>query len=368
MPNKRLLPATPLSCLLAALLTFPALAFAEGAAKSAATASPLATFDVQAVSAGTGAAVERIGLDAVVEAVRQTTLSAQVPGAVVSLHVKAGDSVKAGQELLRIDARSASQSAAASDAQVQAALASLNVATRDYERQKQLFQKEYISQSALDRAQAQWQASQAQVKALQAQAGVARTQSGFFVVNAPYAGIISQVPITLGDMAMPGRPLLSMYDPSELRVTAAVAQSVAAGLNDTSAVRLELPNLATGLLQPTRVQVLPVVDAATHTAELRLGLPNEVKGVSPGVFARVWLPVGPIKGTTFSSQRFYVPAGAVVRRSEVTGLYVLDAQGQPLLRQVRLGRAQGDKIEVLSGVNQGDKVVIDPQQAAARVR
>ena len=365
MPNKRLVPVTALSCLLAALLTIPAWAAPEGAAKSTAAVPPLATVEVQALGAG---AVERVGLDAVVEAVRQTTLSAQVAGAVGPLRVKAGDSVKAGQVLLRTDAHSASQSAAASDAQVQAALASLNVASRDYERQKQLFQKQYISQSALDKAQAQWQASQAQVKALQAQAGVARTQSGFFVLNAPYAGVISQVPITLGDMAMPGRALLTMYDPSELRVTAAVAQSVAAALNDTSAVRLELPSLATGLLPPTRVQVLPVVDAATHTAELRLGLPGELKGVSPGLFARVWLPVGPIQGATFSSQRFYVPAGAVVRRSEVTGLYVLDAQGQPLLRQVRLGRAQGDKVEVLSGVSQGDKVVIDPQQAAARVR
>ena len=325
---------------------------------------PLTTVVVQ--SSGNSAA-DSISLDAVVEAVRQTTLSAQVPGAIVSLRVKAGDSVKAGQELLRIDARSASQNAAASDAQVQAAQASLNVATKDYERQKQLFQKQYISQSALDRAQAQWQAAQAQVRALQAQAGVARTQSGFFVVNAPYAGVVSDIPVTLGDMAMPGRALVTMHDPLELRVTAAVPQSAIASLGDTSAVRFELPGLATGLLRPTQVQVLPVVDAATHTAQVRLGLPAGIKGVAPGAFARIWLPLGSEKGAMAKGERFHVPTSAVVRRAEMTGLYVVNPQGRALLRQVRLGSTKGDLVEILSGVSKGDRVVVDPQ-TAARVR
>jgi RND family efflux transporter MFP subunit len=322
---------------------------------------PLVTVEVQ--TSGRGAA-DSISLDAVVEAVRQTTLSAQVPGAIVSLRVKAGDSVKAGQELLRIDARSASQNAAASDAQVQAAQSALNVATKDYERQKQLFQKQYISQSALDRAQAQWQATQAQVRALQAQAGVARTQSGFFVVNAPYAGVVSEVPVTLGDMAMPGRALLTMHDPSELRVTAAVPQSAIAALGDTGAVRFELPGLATGLLRPTRVQVLPVVDAATHTAQVRLGLPAGIKGVAPGAFARIWLSLGAGDNALSKGRHLYVPARAVVRRAEMTGLYVVNPEGLALLRQVRLGGTKGELVEVLSGVSPGDKVVLEPQTAA----
>ena len=351
MLKKRLLAVATLSSLL--------FGFAAWAAES----SSLATVEVQTSGQNAGEVV----LDAVVEAVRQTTLSAQVPGAIVSLGVKAGDTVKAGQELLRIDAKSASQNALASDAQVEAAQSAMNVAAKDYERQKQLFQKQYISQSALDRAQAQLQAAQAQVKAQRAQAGVARTQSGFFVVNAPYAGVISEVPVALGDMAMPGRALVTMHDPSELRVTAAVPQSVIAGLSDTSAVQFELPGLSTGLLRPTRVQVLPVVDASTHTAQVRLGLPSGIKGVAPGAFARIWLPLGTAKGAMGKGERLYVPASAVVRRAEMTGLYVVNPQGLALLRQVRLGSTKGDLVEILSGVSKGDKVAVDPQ-AAARVR
>lgn len=350
MLKKNLLAVTTLSSLL-----FTAFAWA-------AESSPLTTVEVQT----SGQSAGRVGLDAVVEAVRQTTLSAQVPGAIISLGVKAGDVVKAGQELLRIDARSASQNAVASDAQVDAAQSAMNVATKDYERQKQLFQKQYISQSALDRAQAQWQAAQAQVKAQRAQAGVARTQSGFFIVNAPYAGVISDVPVALGDMAMPGRALITMHDPSALRITAAVPQSVAATMGDASLIQFELPGLP-GLLRPTQVQVLPVVDAATHTVQVRLGLPAGLKGVTPGLFARIWLPTGPGSGAIAQGEHFYVPASAVVRRSEMTGLYVVNPEGLAVLRQVRLGSTKGDLVEILSGVSKGEKVAVDPQ-AATRVR
>ncbi|MBZ4210021.1 MAG: efflux RND transporter periplasmic adaptor subunit [Rhodoferax sp.] len=329
----------------------------------AADAAPLATVAVQ-TSGNAGA--ERMSFDGVVEAVRQSTLSAQVAGAIVALNVKAGDRVRAGQELLRIDARAASQNTAATVAQVEAARATMNVSSKEYERQKQLFQKQYISQSALDRAQAQFQASQAQMQALQAQSDAAHTQSRFFVINAPYAGIVSDVPVALGDMAMPGAPLLTLYDPAALRVSAPVPPTtVTSGSAD--AIQFEIPGLAQALLAPKSATLLPQVDAATHTAQLRLALPDSLKGATPGMFARVWLAASGIGKATSDSERLYVPASAVVRRAEMTGLYIVNDKGRPMLRQVRLGRAAGERIEVLSGVEKGEKVAIDPQ-AAAKVR
>ena len=312
-----------------------------------------------------GGAGEAVSLNAVVEAVRQTTLSAQVPGAIVALHVKVGDNVKAGQELLRIDARAAQQNVAGSAAQVDAAQASLNVAATEYERQKQLFEKNYISQGALDRSLAQYRAAQAQVNALQAQTRAAQTQSGFFVLNAPYAGVVSEVPVTLGDMAMPGRPLITLHDPSALRVTAAVPQTLLAGLS-AQGVRYEVPGLSTlkGPQAAQQVQVLPTVDAATHTAQLRVPLPTPLAGAAPGMFARVWLPAN---SGSAQGQRLWVQASAVVRRAEMTGVYVIDDKGVPRLRQVRLGSGSGERIEVLSGVSAGEQVATDPQ-AAARTR
>lgn len=302
--------------------------------------------------------------DGVVEAVRQTVIAAQVPGAIVQLDVKAGDRVKAGQVLLRLDARAADQAAAASEAQVQAARAALDVARTDLARQQQLYQKNYISPAALERAQAQFKATEAQVNAQLAQAGAARTQTGFHIVRAPYAGTVADVPVTLGDMAMPGRALVTLYDPTALRVTAAVPQTALAPTvaGNGLPAKAELPGLPAASQWPAtvRTQVLPTVDASTHTAQVRVDLPPDLAGATPGMFARVWIASkGPLASASIS-----VPASAIVRRSELTTLYVLSTDNRPLLRQVRLGRNTGDTVEVLSGLNDGERVVTEPQLAA----
>lgn len=298
------------------------------------------------------------GFDGVVQAVRQTTVAAQVPGAVIALGVKAGETVRAGQVLVRLDARAAEQTAAAGAAQARAAHAAQVAAAKDFERQKQLFKMNYISQAALDRVEAQYNATQAESSAQLATADAARTQSGFYVVKAPYDGVVSDVAVVLGDMAMPGRALLTVYDPRSLRVSVAVPQTAAARMTPGQPPQVELPGAASRIT-PLKSQWLPTADPATHTLELRLDLPPGSSGAAPGMFARAWLPLG---GRPDS--RLYVPARAVVRRAELTAVYIVGSDERPLLRQVRLGRTQGDTVEVLSGVSAGEQVVLDPQLAA----
>lgn len=355
----------PLTLFTAALC----LAVSTAGAADGSTPQSLATFTVTAGGTQVGGSV-----DGQLEAVREATLSAQVQGAVTSIAVRPGDQVKAGQELVRIDARAAQQNAAASAAQVDAARAAQQVATKEYERQRQLFQKQYISQAALDRAEAQWRATQSQVQALQAQAAAAATQSGFYVIKAPFSGVIGDVPATVGDMALPGKPLVSIYDPLALRVTAHIGQQQAVALrNAATDWQVEIPALGAAriAIPADKVQVLPTVDAQSHTVQVRLELPTTLTGAAPGMFARWWLggdsaPVA-TSGTATAASPLLVPAKAVVRRAELAGLYVLDANNRPLLRQVRLGRPAGDMVEVLSGVRPGDRVVTQPQ-AAAKVR
>jgi RND family efflux transporter MFP subunit len=324
-------------------------------------AVPAVASDLQSALVQTSGATGMAAFDGVVEAVRQTVIASQVQGSVVELTVKAGDTVKAGQVLLRIDARAATQNSAASLAQVQAAQAALEVADKDVARQRQLHAQKYISQAALDRAEATFRATTAQLKAEIAQSSAAQIQSGFYIVRAPYAGVLAEVPVMPGDMAMPGRPLITMYDPSALRVTAAVPQSALAGLAAEQAVKLEFPDLPAErrwLARPG-VQVLPTLDAGTHSALVRSELPADYKGLAPGLFARLWLT-----DRNASSVSLSVPASAVVRRAEMTGLYVIDGAGQAILRQVRLGSRHGDSIEVLSGVSAGERIALDPQAAA----
>jgi RND family efflux transporter MFP subunit len=336
-----------------------AVASAHAAAPGATTPPPLATAPVVSSSAAGTA-----GWDGVVEAVRQTAVAAQVSGAVVALEVRAGDTVKAGQVLARLDARAAEQTAAAGAAQAQAARAAQDEATKEFARQQQLFEQHYISRAALDRAEAQFKSAQAQAGAQLASAGAARTQSGFYVVKAPYAGVVADVAVVLGDMAMPGTPLMTLYDPLAMRVSVAVPQTVAARWSPDSAVRVELPGLPDGRsVTPSKTRLLPAVDPATHTLELQLDLPANLAGVRPGMFARAWLPGGGGVDAGAGS-RLFVPARAIVTRAELTAVYVVGAEGRVSLRQVRRGATVGDQVEVLAGVSAGERVALDPQAAA----
>jgi multidrug efflux pump subunit AcrA (membrane-fusion protein) len=162
---------------------------------------------------------------------------------------------------------------------------------------------------------------------------------------------------------MPGRPLLTIYDPDLLRVTAAVPQTTIARMAAGQPLKLQFPGLPAERqwVTPARVTILPTADPGTHTAQIRLELPASGERVTPGTFARVWLPT--LAG---AGARLYVPANVIVRRAEMTGLYVIDPNGSPVLRQVRLGRTFNDTVEILTGVNAGEQVALDPQ-AAARV-
>jgi len=297
--------------------------------------------------------------EAVVEAVRQSTVSAQIAGRIVELRFDVGDSVKKGEVIVRIDERAAAQAAAASTAQVAEAQAALANARAQYERSKQLLAQKFISAAALDKAEADFRQAQARLTAMLAGAGQAATERSFATIVAPYGGIVSARHVELGEMATPGRPLMTGFDPSTLRVVATVAQQQVAAIQAVGRARVEVPSIGKWI-QARSVTIVPSADPRTHTTRIRLELPEDVRGIYPGVFARAHFVIG-------REPRLLVPRDAVLRRSEVTAVYVLDARGFPLLRQVRLGTAGDERaIEVLAGLKPGERVALDPAKAGMR--
>lgn len=325
------------------------------AGPGAVRAAGLATAPV-VVQDGAGA----VSYDGVVEAVRRTVVAAQVAGPVTLLAVQPGDPVRTGQLLLRVDARAADQYATAAAARGIAAGAAAEEAARSLERQRQLVAQGFISQAALDRAVAAQRETRALTEASHAAAGAARAESAWFNVHAPYAGVVAEVPVVQGEMALPGRPLLVLYDPAALRVTVQLPEAAALRLQAApgAAPLVELAGNGGGRVRPLRWQLLPAADPSTHSVELRLALPPATATV-PGRFARVWLPAPPAQ-----RPRLRVPLEAVVRRAELAAVYVVDADARALLRQVRLGPVDGALVEVLAGLEPGERVALDPQAAA----
>jgi RND family efflux transporter MFP subunit len=293
--------------------------------------------------------------EGVVEAVRQSTLAAQVAGRIVTLNVKAGDSVRAGQVLAQIDPRSAVQAEAASQSQVGEARANLANAKAKYERSRQLFAQKFVSQAALDQAQAEFLAAEQQTAAALANAGQAAATKSYTTISAPYAAIVAATDIEVGDMALPGRPLITLFDPRELRVAAILPQAVLAQARLDAAVTVEIPTLGR-TITVRGVTVLPIADTRTHTTRVRLALP-EGDGLLPGQYARALFVTG-------RARTLAIPEAAVLRRSEVTAVYVLDRSDAARLRQVRLGESAGDGlVEVLAGVDPGERVSLEPVRA-----
>ncbi|MBI4695842.1 MAG: efflux RND transporter periplasmic adaptor subunit [Gammaproteobacteria bacterium] len=316
--------------------------------------------DLAAETVAAGPRQARYDAEGRVEAVRQTAIAAQVPARIVELTVKAGDSVTAGQVLVRLDPRAARDQLAASRAQTGAAEAARGASRREYERSKRLFEKHYISQAAMDEAEAQYKAAEAGVQASLAQAGIAGTQTTYATLTAPYAGIVATVDVELGDLATPGRPLLTLYDPGRLRVVAAIPETIADGLDTSAPVHIEVGD-AGRTLEPAAVQLLPTADPATHTRELRLELGSGVADLAPGQFARAHLAQ-----RATGSALITIPRRAVVHRPEFDGVYVLAGDGRAQLRQVRLGRGDAERVEVLAGLAAGDRIALEPVAAARR--
>lgn len=333
------------ACALLAVAAAPSLAVAQGAAAGVGPTFEAVVRDLP----------QAIAAEGVVEAVRQATLGAQVPGRITELAVKAGDTVRSGQVLVRIDGRTAEQAVAASRSQVAESEANLANARRKHERNVSLFAQKFVSQAVVDQSEAELKAAQAQLAALNANAVQASAAQTFTTVTAPFAGVVGATHVELGDMAQPGRTLVTVFDPKELRVTATLPQATLARARLGDPVEIELPGRS-GTVKATRVTVIPLADARTHTTRVRLELPP-TEGVLPGQFARAWF----VTGTT---RALAVPASALLRRGEVTAVYVVDRDGRAVLRQVRAGEpVAGGMIEILAGLSGGERIAQNPVQA-----
>lgn len=293
--------------------------------------------------------------DGLVEATRQSTVSAQIGGRVKEVLFDVGDRVARGQVILRIDEREAAQALAGSQAQVLQAQANMQNAKANYERAKQLFAQKFISQAGLDKAQADYKVALAQAAASEAGAGQASLAHGYTSVIAPYGGVVAARLVEVGEMVMPGKPLMTGFDPSEMRVVVSVPQYKLADIGAHPEVSVEVPSLSRWI-KAASATVQPIADARTHTTQVRVYLLANEPNVYPGMFVRAHFVVGKAKKLT-------IPSSAVLRRSEVVAVYVVDEKGGMKLRQVRLGEPSDGLVEVLAGLKAGEQVALDPIKA-----
>jgi RND family efflux transporter MFP subunit len=313
---------------------------------------PVQVMGAQAVSTG-------YEIDGMVEPVRRSTVSAQTPGRVVSLLVKAGDRVRVGQVLAVIDDRDTQTGVQRSQAQVAQSDAELSNAKANWVRQQDLRAKGFVSQAALDVAAAQYKAAQAARDGAGAGARQAGLAQSFTKLTAPFDGFVMETLAQAGDLAMPGTPVAVVYAPQPLRVVVQVPASMNAQAQKASQIQIQVAgaNGQANWVAPAGSQPVGAADPISQTLAWRLDLtPQAAAQMIPGQPARV-------KFVGAQAQRMVVPQAAVLRRGEITGVYVATPQGFAL-KAVRVGQDHGASgTEVLAGLKAGDAVAVDAIKA-----
>lgn len=301
-------------------------------------------------------------LDGVIQPVKQSTIAAQASGRIASLQVKPGDKVRAGQVLATIDDREASAGVQRSQAQISQADAEMRNAQAQLDRTRDLQGKGFVSKAALDTAQVQLQVSAAARD--QALAGARQTAvaQGFTRVTAPFDGWILQTFAEAGDLALPGKPLLTVYAPQPLRAVVQVPTSRALAVRTATQTAIHTGDAQSGMttIVPVSKVAVPSADPVSQTTEWRLELaPQDATNLIPGQQVQVQFSQAQAGPAT----KLVLPAQSIVRRGELTAVYVVSGN-LFALRAVRLGANQGvDGVEVVTGVVAGDVVALDPVRA-----
>jgi RND family efflux transporter MFP subunit len=244
-------------------------------------------------------------------------------------------------------------------AELKSASAELSRAKDEFARVEGLHRKKNVSDSEMDRAEAELAGAQARLDAAQAALEQAQEQLRYTQIRAPYSGIVTNRHVEPGEIASPGQPVMSGISLEELRVTVDVPQSVIPAVRKLGEVNVYLPN--GGVTQPKRITVFPVADLGSNTFKVRLDLPDQLENLFPGMFVKTGFITG-------KKEELTVPKAAVVYRSELTGVYVVNREGAVRMRQIRVGRDHGDALVVLSGLSAGERVALDPIAAGVALK
>jgi RND family efflux transporter MFP subunit len=299
-------------------------------------------------------------LDGVIEAVHQGTISAQTQGQVEEILFDVDDYVEAGTVIVRLKDREQKAKAARAEAALKEAVARLEEARKEQKRIKGIFQKKLVSRAAMDKADAGLKAAVARQESAKAGLEQAREQLEYTRIRAPYAGIVTERHVQVGEIARPGQKLMSGISLEKLRVTVDVPQSLIPAIRAYDQGSVQTPN---GIwINAEKITIFPFAHQGSNTFKVRLQLPAGIQHLFPGMYVKTAFVVG-------KSKELLIPKKAVVYRGEVTGTYVVGEDNRLSLRHIRAGSKSRDgMLRVLAGLDDGEQVALDPIAAGVLLK
>jgi multidrug efflux pump subunit AcrA (membrane-fusion protein) len=308
-------------------------------------------------------------------------LASKLLGTVEAVRVREGDQVKEGDPLVMIDQRQveaafrgaeaglaeAKKALAAAISTREAAKAQSALASATYERFMRLRKDGSVSQQEFEEVRAHHQEAEASLKGAEAMVAAATARvdqaeaalatasvsSKDAVITAPHDGIISRKLIDKGDLARPGTPLLTLETTTRFCVDMVLPEMYLRYIQPEQKVLIRVPALQTEPLEGTVCTIVPGADARSRSFVVKVRLPEDIKARS-GMFARVEIPTG-------QARQILIASRAVIHRGQLTGLYLVDSDNTARFRLIRTGKTYGDSLEVLSGLKEGDRYVLEPR-------
>lgn len=289
-----------------------------------------------------------------VRAKNRSVIASRVMGLVTSLRVKEGDRVTAGQVLLTIDDRDVAERVKAAEKALEGARQNQSLSDITYQRYKKLYDDKAVAGQELDQIETQKKVADIEYEKTKAMLAEARIYQGFARILSPTSGFVTEKKIDVGSMAVPGTPLLTVEDNSNFRVEVNADEKLSGSLKIGTEVSVFIEALNRDIIGKV-TEIVPSIDPVSRSFLVKIGIRGE--HLKNGYYARVSIPVG-------KKESLLVPKKAVVEKGQLSGVYTVDKNSVITYRLVRAGKHSGDKVEILSGLNPGDVVIVDGVEKA----
>lgn len=323
------------------------------------TDSPVSTEKAVAVSIKKVASIpsaKTVWVSGEVRALNAASLSSRIAANIERMEVKIGDKVSKGDVLLALDSKDIKAAIARSEAAVVRAEATASNTELNYKRIKALWNKQSASQKEYDDIKTARAVSSAQLSSARQALAAAKAQLNYALLKAPFDGIITGKSVKEGDLATPGKPLLTMENNARFEVLAKIPESKIAALTKSTPVKIEIP-----VLQQTFESHLTELSSSSQfTAGQYLatfGLRYKGASIRSGMYARVQLPMA---GKSLQ-EKIFIDKNALVYKGQLVGIYTVSEQNTALLRWLQIGAVDANQVEVVSGLNPNESYIVSAQ-------
>jgi RND family efflux transporter MFP subunit len=291
---------------------------------------------------------EQFEVTGTVRARTTAQLSARISGTVSGVHAQQGDRVRRGSLLLTLEALESSAGAVGAAHGVEEALARKKLADVTFERFSKLYEEQAVTRHELDTRRSERDVANQVLARARESARAASAVAGYTRIVAPANGVVTAKSVDAGATVFPGMPLMTIEEEGRYRLEVAVPESLQGKVAMGSSVPVSLDGVPAGAVGKV-VEIVPKVDPLSRTFTVKLDIPST--GGRSGSFGRALFPIGEKRGVT-------VPKASVVERGQLTFVWVVDSRNIAMMRLVKPGAALADRIEILAGLSEGERIVV----------